>query len=85
MWSSSSSRRAIRAVAWFVATAALVYAALVVLAVALILANGDGLSCDAECGAVSDWLNDAFPLPMIAALALASLAGLWMARRRTRR
>ena len=75
MWSSSSSRRAIRAVAWFVATAALVYAALVVIAVALILADGDGLSCrGADCGAVSDWLNDAAPLPMIAALALAAMA-----------
>ena len=67
---------------WFVVTAAGVYGTAVLVAAGLAMANGEALSCrDAECGAISNWLNDAYPVPMIAAITVAVIAGVMTARR----
>ncbi|MDP1848560.1 MAG: hypothetical protein Q8K79_12275 [Solirubrobacteraceae bacterium] len=61
------------------------YGALLATAVGLAIANGEGLSCRAaECGAVSNWLNDAHPLSLIAAIAVSVTAGAVVASRQTR-
>lgn len=78
-------RHPICGAAWFVVTAAGVYGIAVLITAGLAMANGEGLSCrDAECGAISNWLNGAQPLPMIVAIAVAIIAGVMMARRHTR-
>lgn len=49
------------------------------------MANGEGLSCrDAECGNVTNWLNDAYPLPMILAISVAVALASVIASARTR-
>lgn len=79
------SRHPIRGGVWFVITAAGVYAIAVLIAAALAMADGEGLSCrGAECGAISNWLNGAHPVPMIVAITVAVIAGVMMARRHTR-
>lgn len=79
------TRHPVRAGAWFVMTALVVYGALIAIVTLVAMANGDGLSCrDAECGAVSNWFSDAYPFPMIASIAVSVIAGAVMARRRTR-
>lgn len=82
---SSVTRHPVRAGAWFVLTALIVYGALIAIVALAAMANGEGLSCrDAECGAVSNWFSDAYPFPMIVAIAISVTAGAFMARRRTR-
>lgn len=79
------TRPSVRAAVSFVLTAVVVYGALLAAAVGLAIANGEGLSCrDAECGAVSNWLNDAYPLSLIAAIAVSVMAGAVVASRQTR-
>ena len=78
------ARHPIRSAVWFVVTAAGVYGTAVLVAAGLAMANGEALSCrDAECGAISNWLNDAYPVPMIAAITVAVIAGVMTARRHT--
>jgi hypothetical protein len=82
---SSVTRHPVRAGAWFVLTALIVYGALIAIVALVAMANGEGLSCrDAECGAVSNWFSDAYPFPMIVSIAVSVIAGALMARRRTR-
>ncbi len=77
------TRQPVRAVAWFVLTAIVVYGALIAIVALAAMANGEGLSCrDAECGNVSNWSSHAYPFPMIVAIALSVIAGALMARRR---
>jgi len=79
------ARHPIRGAVWFVITATGVYGIAVLIVAALAMANGEGLSCrDAECGAISNWLSGAYPFPMIAAIAVAVIAGVMVARRHTR-
>ncbi len=75
----------VRAAVCFVLTAVVVYGALIAITLGLAMAAGEGVSCrDAECGAVSNWLSNAYPLPMIASVALSVIAGAWVTRRQTR-
>jgi len=61
------------------------YGALIAIVALVAMANGEGISCrDAECGAVSNWFSDAYPLPMIVSIVVSVIAGALMARRRTR-
>ncbi|HEV2058692.1 MAG TPA: hypothetical protein VGR11_05000 [Solirubrobacteraceae bacterium] len=79
------TRHPIRGAVWFVVTAAGVYGIAVLIAAGWAMANGEGLSCrDAECGAISNWLNGAYPIPMIVAIVVALIAGVMVARRHTR-
>ena len=79
------TRHPIRGAVWFIVTAAGVDSIAVLITAGLVMANGEGLSCrDAECGAISNWLEGAQPVPMIVAIAAAVIAGVTMARRHTR-
>lgn len=74
--------RKIAAVVAGVASAFLLYAVFVVAAVAAAIVNGEGIGCrDAECGAVSNFLDDVSPWLPIAVALLAVGVGLFIARR----
>jgi len=57
-------------------TTVLVYSLFVLATVAAVSFNGEGIACrDAECGAVSKWLGEAAPWPMIAAIVISVASG----------
>ena len=77
-------RHPTRAALWFMLTALVVYAAPLALALGVVLATGDGVSCRGDCGAVSEWLGDARPYQLVGAIVLAVAVGLVVARQTLR-
>ena len=52
------------------------YGALLLALIAAELAEGSGLGCDdTSCGPIAAWANDAYPWPLIGAVALAVAIG----------